>query len=56
MDGFLRKAITSLLFFGWLALLFIEAWVWGHVQDLFVPDHQVTQMIAGLLPEENSVA
>jgi len=47
MDGFLRKAITSLLFFGWLALLFIEAWVWGHVQDLFVPDLQVSQMIAG---------
>ncbi len=51
MGGFLRKAITSLLFFGWLALLFIEAWVWGHVQDLFVPDHPVTQMIAGLLQD-----
>ncbi|HPN35291.1 MAG TPA: endonuclease/exonuclease/phosphatase family protein [bacterium] len=51
MGGHLRKAITSLLFFGWLTLLFIEAWVWGHVQDLFVPDHQVTQMIAGLLQD-----
>ena len=51
MGDFLRKAITSLLFFSWLALLFIEAWVWGHVQDLFVPDHQVTQMIAGLFQD-----
>jgi len=47
----LRKAITYILFFLWLLLLFIEAWVWGNVQDLFLPDHPVMQIVASLLQD-----
>jgi len=46
-----RKALVYLLFFFWLFLLFIEAWIWANVQDLFLPQHPVMQMIAGLLQD-----
>jgi endonuclease/exonuclease/phosphatase (EEP) superfamily protein YafD len=47
----LQKIFLYFLFIFWLLLLFAQAWVWGNIQDLILPDHPVMQMIAGLLQD-----
>ncbi len=47
----MRKILAYFVFFFWLMLLFIEAWIWGNVQDLFIPDHPIMQIIASILQD-----
>jgi endonuclease/exonuclease/phosphatase (EEP) superfamily protein YafD len=46
-----RKFLAYFIFFFWLLLLFMEAWIWGNVQDLFIPDHPIMQIIASILQD-----